>query len=73
MRNTDAYLIKNTHLKLGSKIHITDFVFAKRLFQKSYYASKFAFNIAKNIYNVLNPESLNADYDGEINFPTVYN
>jgi hypothetical protein len=68
MIKNDTYLLKNTHLKLGSKIHITDFVFAKRLFQKSAFAAKFAFNIATNIYNELYPKSQEADSSGMMVF-----
>lgn len=68
MKKVDAYLIKDTHLKLGSKIHISDFVFAKRLFQKSAYASKFAYNIAQNIYHSINPHSNAANFKGEFEF-----
>ncbi len=66
MKKIDAYLIRDTHLKLGSKIHISDFVFAKRLFQKSAYASKFAYNIANNIYHAINQPSNANKFKGEI-------
>jgi hypothetical protein len=44
-----GYKIANSHFLLGSKIHISDFYFAKRMFQNNFYASKFAFLIAKYI------------------------
>lgn len=47
--NYSGFKISNSHFRLGSKIHISDFYYAKKLFQNSYYASKFAFVIAKYI------------------------
>jgi len=44
-----GFKISNTHFRLGSKIHIRDFYYAKRLFQNSYYSSRFGFVIAKEI------------------------
>ncbi|OFX49607.1 MAG: hypothetical protein A2046_05945 [Bacteroidetes bacterium GWA2_30_7] len=40
-----GYKFTDTHIKLGSKIHIKDFYDAKRIFQNSFYASRFAFLI----------------------------
>lgn len=44
-----GYKLANSHFLLGSKIHIKDFYFAKRMFQNSFFASKFAFVIARYI------------------------
>ncbi|GAB6013080.1 hypothetical protein [Viscerimonas tarda] len=43
--------ISNTHFRLGSKIHITDFYYAKPYFQESKNASNYAKIIAKDIEN----------------------
>src|SRR5574340_197522 len=37
------------HVRLGSKIHVSDFVYAKRLFQNSYYALRFGFQVASYV------------------------
>jgi len=47
----NGYKISNSHFKLGSKTHIKDFIYAKRLFQNSYYAHRFAFIVAKYLKN----------------------
>jgi len=44
-----GYKIGDTHFRLGSKIHITEFIYAKRIFQKSFFSDRFAFLIAKYI------------------------
>lgn len=45
----EGYKLSNTHFKIGSKIHSKDFYYAKRLFQNSYYTSRIALLIAKEI------------------------
>lgn len=47
--NLQGYKIKDSHFKLGSKIHIKDFYYAKRLFYNSYYTSRIAFLMANFI------------------------
>lgn len=42
-----GYKIENSHFKLGSKTHIKDFIYAKRIFQNSFFTDRFAFQIAK--------------------------
>ena len=44
-----GYKISNTHFRLGSKIHISHFYYAKRFFQNSFFASRLAFLITKEI------------------------
>lgn len=44
-----GYKISNTHFRLGSKIHIAHFYYAKRFFQNSFFASRLAFLIVKEI------------------------
>jgi len=46
-----GFKIPNSHFKLGSKIHISDFYYAKRFFQNSFFASRFAFILAKYIFD----------------------
>ena len=47
MNSLTGYKISNSHFKLGSKAHIKDFIYAKRLFQNSFFAHRFAFIVAK--------------------------
>jgi hypothetical protein len=43
-----GYQIKNSHFRLGSKVHIKDFLYAKRIFQNSFFTSRFAFLVARD-------------------------
>ncbi len=47
--NNRGYKIENTHFRLGSKIHISDFYYAKKLFQNSFFTTPLAYKMAKNI------------------------
>lgn len=47
--NATGYKFKNAHVRLGSKIHIDNFIYAKRMLQNSYYAVRFGYIIAKHI------------------------
>jgi hypothetical protein len=49
-KHTIGYDWKHTHLKIGSKLHLDDFVYGKKMFQRSGEASNFAFSIARNIF-----------------------
>lgn len=42
-------LIPNTHVRLGSKIHITEFYQAEILFQNNYFTTRFAYLVAEDI------------------------
>lgn len=46
IKSLPGYKISNSHFRLGSKIHMKDFYYAKRLFQNSFYSSRFAYIIA---------------------------
>jgi len=48
--NFDGYHISNTHFKIGNKVHSSDFFYAKRLFQNSFYTTRLAMHLAKKIY-----------------------
>jgi hypothetical protein len=50
MINIEGYRLSNMHLRLGSKVHITDFIYGKKLLQNGFYAKRFAFLCARNIY-----------------------
>jgi len=50
-KNNSGYKIVETHFRLGSKIHISDFYYAKRMFQNSFFTTPFAFLLAKEIFN----------------------
>lgn len=52
IKQIPGFKLSNSHFLIGSKIHLKDFYFAKRLFQNSFFASKFAFLIAKHIIEV---------------------
>ena len=46
-----GYNWEETHLKIGSKLHLRDFVYGKKMFQRSDKASTFAFLLANNIFD----------------------
>jgi len=66
METDVGYKIGNGHFKLSSKIHIEDFIYAKRLLQNNFYASGFAFlltkEIAKKIFAINNENSEKSDF-----------
>lgn len=53
-----GYRIDSGHFKLGSKIHIENFYYAKRLFQNSYYATRFSYLLALDILELRLIDSL---------------
>jgi hypothetical protein len=57
---TIGYNWKHTHLKIGSKLHLDDFVYGKKMFQRSGEASDFAFSIARDIFDKIEEEIKNS-------------
>jgi hypothetical protein len=49
VENIDGYHIADTHFKIGNKVHSSDFYYAKRFFQDSFYTMRLAFYMAKKI------------------------
>lgn len=47
--NNRGYKISNTHFKLGSKIHVEDYFYARKLFQNSFFTIPLAYSLSKNI------------------------
>jgi hypothetical protein len=62
IKGLPGYKISSSHFRLGSKIHISDFYYAKRLFQNSFFSSRFAYIIA----NYINDKYLKEKSDGSI-------
>lgn len=66
VQSVPGFKLTDTHFKIGSKIHLSDFYYAKRFFQNGYFASRFAFLLAKDITSKLeqeiseNPQALSA-------------
>lgn len=48
--NNKGYKIDETHFRLGSKIHITDFYYAKKLFQNSFFTTPLAYLLSETIW-----------------------
>ncbi|MFB9844017.1 hypothetical protein [Mucilaginibacter ginsenosidivorans] len=44
-----GYKIAGSHFRIGSKIHISEFYYAKRFFQNSFFATRMAFILANEI------------------------
>jgi len=56
-----GFKISESHFRLGSKIHLSDFYYAKRFFQNSFYASRFAFLVAREIIRNYPPNDTNSN------------
>jgi len=59
-----GFKLKDSHFRLGSKIHITDFYYAKRFFQNSFFASRVAFIVSKHIVETFNSNGENIENQG---------
>lgn len=44
-----GFKISRSHFKIGTKLHLSDFYYAKLCFQNSFYSSRFAFLIARQM------------------------
>ncbi|MCI0470162.1 MAG: hypothetical protein L0Y73_00725, partial [Candidatus Aminicenantes bacterium] len=44
-----SYTFKDAHIRLGSKIHLEDFFYARRIFQDSFYSLRFALLVSRYI------------------------
>jgi hypothetical protein len=55
IKNLQAYKLPDSHFRLGSKIHISDFYYTKPFFQNSYFAKKYALLLA---YEIIRSEEL---------------
>lgn len=49
----DGYMLRDTHFKIGAKIHSSEFYYAKRLFQNSYYTGRIALLLTMKIREAL--------------------
>jgi hypothetical protein len=52
-----GFKISNSHFRIGSKVHISDFYYAKRFFQNGFFSSRIAFLLAKDIINFIEKEN----------------
>lgn len=55
-----GYNWEHTHLKISSKLHLDNFVYGKKMFQRSSEASDFAFLIARDIFKNIKEEVKNS-------------
>jgi len=53
-----GYKISDSHFRIGSKIHISDFYYAKRFFQNGFFASRMAFVIANDLVKIISQDKL---------------
>jgi hypothetical protein len=58
IKTLDGYKICNTHFRIGSKIHSSDFYYAKRLFQNSYYTARIAIMLSIQIKEKLDDKKI---------------
>lgn len=52
-----GFRIDSSHYRLGSKIHLEDFFYAKRYFQNSFFANRFAFLITEYLLKSTNNQN----------------
>ena len=69
--NNKGYKINNTHFRLGSKIHISDFYYAKKLFQNSFFTTPLAYIIANNIWQTYFQSTSKSLLNIEVNSFTI--
>src|SRR5690606_35505123 len=55
--NNKGYKINDTHFRLGSKIHISSFYYAKRVFQNSFFTTPLAFILSEYLFNLITNEN----------------
>lgn len=48
-KSSRSYKFVDAHMRLGSKIHLKDFFYARRIFQNSFYSLRFAYLISQYI------------------------
>lgn len=60
-RSSLTYTFKDAHIRLGSKIHIRDFFYARRIFQNSFYSLRFAYLVCRYIQDNVGNWGLNPD------------
>lgn len=53
VQSAPGFKLSNTHFRIGSKVHLSDFYYAKRFFQNGFFASRFAFLLATDIFSAL--------------------
>lgn len=49
VKSLPGYKVTDSHYRIGSKLHIADFYYAKRIFQNNFFASRFAFLLTREI------------------------
>jgi hypothetical protein len=69
--NGIGYNWKETHLKIGSKLHLQDFIYGKKIFQRSDKASTFAFLLAKDIFKNIKLTVVDTIFDKKIIYTLV--
>jgi hypothetical protein len=49
VKHFSGYKVARSHYRIGTKLHISDFYYAKRIFQNNFFASRFAFILTREI------------------------
>jgi len=71
LKDKQAYRISGSHFRLGSKIHIKDFYYAKSFFQNSFYAYRYALMLAYDIINKPELKNIIEKRPSEINLSII--
>ncbi|MDT0608038.1 hypothetical protein [Croceitalea rosinachiae] len=58
IQNIPGYKIEDSHFRIGSKIHVSHFYYAKRFFQNGFFSSRMAFLLAQEICETINDDLL---------------
>ncbi len=56
--------LENIHVRIGSKVHVSNFYEAELLFQDSYFSKRMAFLVAADIWKKIELADQNAKYEG---------
>lgn len=60
LRKLPGYKFLDSHFKVGSKIHVSDFYYAKKIFQNSTFAIRFSFILARDIEKIIKKTGIEA-------------
>jgi hypothetical protein len=63
--DSGGYNWRNAHLKISSKLHINDFIYGKKLFQRNSETSTFAFLLAKNVLGKIHEDIDKPEHTGK--------
>lgn len=58
VKELPGYKVRKSHYRIGTKLHIEHFYYAKRMFQNNFYASRFAYLLTRTIIKDLKSDEI---------------